>query len=104
MIAVVKTGGKQYILKEKAIVRVEKLLGEVGETVIFPDVLMVSDEAGKKVTVGTPVVDGVSVSGTIVKQGRTRTTTVVKYKNKTRYKRTIGHRQYFTEVKIDKIK
>lgn len=104
MIAVVKTGGKQYILKEKAIVRVEKLLGEVGETITFPDVLMVSDEAGKKVTVGTPVVEGVSVSGTIVKQGRTRTTNVVKYKNKTRYKRTIGHRQYFTEVKIDTIK
>ncbi len=103
MIAIVKTGGKQYTLKENDTVRVEKLMGEAGDSIIFEEVLLLADESGKKLQVGSPTVSGAKVTGTVVKQGRAKKITVVKYKNKTRYKRTLGHRQHFTDVKIDKI-
>ncbi|MDP3970426.1 MAG: 50S ribosomal protein L21 [bacterium] len=104
MIAVVKTGGKQYTLSEDSTVRIEKKMGDVGTDITFEEVLLVSDEKGTKLKVGSPFIDGATVTGKIIKQGRANKVKVVKYKNKIRYKRNIGHRQYFTEVKVEKIK
>ena len=102
MYAVVSTGGKQYKVEEGDILRVEKINGQVGATVSFDKVLMFSD--GKKVNVGTPILDGVTVSGHIVEQDKTKKLLVFKYKRRKRYRRKQGHRQAYTAVKIDSIK
>ena len=102
MIAVIKTGGKQYIVKEGTTLNVEKLSGETGGTIIFDQVLLMGDEGGE-VKVGTPTVAGAKVEATILEQGRAPKITVIKYKRKVRYKRKVGHRQHFTKVKIEKI-
>ncbi len=99
-IAVIKTGGKQYLVSPGQTIRVEKQLGQTGDTVSFDQVLLAGEDT--QATIGTPTVTQ-TVTGTIAKQGRLRKVDVVKYKNKTRYKRTLGHRQYFTDVTIDKI-
>jgi len=100
-LAVVKTGGKQYVVQPGDTIRVEKLVGEDGATVAFDEVLLVGDDSA--VTVGTPVVKTAKVTATIIKQGRADKIMVVKYKNKTRYRRKVGHRQSFTEVKVESI-
>lgn len=102
MYAIVKTGGKQYKVREGDILRIEKLTGEVGSEVAFEDVLMFSD--GENVTVGQPRVDNVTVSGHIVAQGKNKKVIVFKYKRRKRYRRTQGHRQHYTAVQIDSIK
>ena len=94
MIAVIKTGGKQYKVQAKDKLKVEKLLTEEGKEHVFDQVLLLGDK------VGTPLVSGAKVKAKILKQGRARKVEVVKYKNKTRYKRKAGHRQPFTEVEI----
>jgi large subunit ribosomal protein L21 len=101
--AVIKTGGKQYFVKENKILKVEKLAGEVGDQIVFDKVLMLADEAGQKVEIGQPELAGVSVEARIMAQGRDRKIRVVKYKNKTRYHKVYGHRQCFTQVRITKI-
>jgi len=102
MYAVVKTGGKQYKVKEGQTLRVEKLEAQPGASVDL-EVLMVSDEEGKDVKVGTPTVAGAKVSAKVVEHGRADKVLVVKYKPKSRYKRTNGHRQPFTSLQIEKI-
>ena len=102
MYAVVATGGKQYKVREGEILRIEKIEGEVGSPVNFDRVLMFSN--GTDVTLGQPVVDGAVVSGTILEQGRNKKIIVFKYKRRKRYRRTQGHRQSFTDVKIGSIK
>ncbi|MDO8505684.1 MAG: 50S ribosomal protein L21 [bacterium] len=102
MIAVIKTGGKQYIVKEGTTLSIEKLAGEKGGKIAFDQVLLVGDE-GSEVKVGAPTVKGAIVEATIVEQGRAKKITVIKYKRKVRYKRKIGHRQHFTKVTIDRI-
>lgn len=104
MIAIVKTGGKQYTVQENKTIKVEKLMGKVGDTVTFEDVLMVADASGTPITLGDPTIKGAVVTGEVIKQDRHKKVTVVKYKSKTRYKRTLGHRQNYTEVKITAIK
>ena len=99
-IAVIKTGGKQYTVAEKAKLQVEKLAGEVGATLDLNEILLVAD--GKEVSVGKPNVKA-AVSATIVTQGREAKVHVVKFKNKTRYHKNVGHRQPFTEIQITKI-
>lgn len=101
MYAVVKTGGKQYKVKAGEILRVEKIEGEVGSPLTFDSVLMVSD--GDNLTLGQPEVDNASVSAHIVEQGRGQKIIVFKYKRRKRFRRTQGHRQHFTAVKIDTI-
>ena len=101
MKAVVKTGGKQYLVAEGDKISVEKLEGKAGDKVVLSEVLLVSDD--KKVAVGTPLVAGAAVEATIEKQGRAKKIDVVKFKSKTRYRRKIGHRQSFTELVISKI-
>ena len=100
MYAIIATGGKQYKVEEGDVIRVEKLGVEAGQTVTFDPVLVVSD---KETKVGTPTVDGASVSATVVAEGKGKKVIVYRYKRKTGYHKKNGHRQPFTQVKIDKI-
>ncbi len=103
MIAVIKTGGKQYKVSPKSRLKVEKLKGEEGSKVVFDQVLLVASDDGKEINIGKPLVENARVEASIVKQGRAKKVEVVKFKAKKRYKRKAGHRQYFTEVEIEKI-
>ena len=100
-IAVIKTGGKQYKVKEGDVIKVEKLNKDDNSKVKF-ETLMISSDDGKDLNLGSPSL-GEKVDAEVLSSGKGKKVTVVKYKNKTRYKRTIGHRQEFTEVKIEKI-
>lgn len=98
MYAVVATGGKQYRVEEGDVVRIEKIPGEIGESVSFERVLMISD--GDNVTIGQPVVENAAVDGRIVEQDRAKKVLVFKYKRRKRFRRKQGHRQYYTAVRI----
>ena len=102
MFAVIKAGGKQYIVREGQDLKVEKLEVEVGKPVEF-EVLLVADDEGNTVKVGAPLVSGVSLSATVTEHGRDAKKSVVKFKAKSRYRRHTSHRQPFTQVKIGKI-
>ena len=99
--AVIATGGKQYKVRQGDVLRVEKLAGEIGSEVVFDQVLMVSD--GENATIGTPVVEGATVTGHITEQDRARKVLVFKQKRRKRYRQKNGHRQPYTAVKIDAI-
>lgn len=101
-IAVIKTGGKQYKVKEGQTLKVEKINGDQGEKVTFDTLLIADSESGEITSLGTPSL-GNKVSAEIIETAKDDKVMVVKYKNKTRYKRTIGHRQPYTKVKINKI-
>jgi large subunit ribosomal protein L21 len=101
MYAVVKTGGKQYRVNEGDVIHVEKLTADVGSKIDFDRVLLVGE--GEQVKVGTPVVDGASVTGIVVEQDRHRKIVVFKMKRRKNYRRKQGHRQDFTGVRIEKI-
>lgn len=100
MYAIIATGGKQYKVSEGDVIKVEKLGKEAGETVTFDKVLLVNNG---DVVVGNPTVDNASVSATVVSEGRGKKIIVYKYKRKTGYHKKNGHRQSYTEVKIEKI-
>ena len=100
--AVIRTGGKQYRVTPGQRLTVERLDGAAGDRVTFDQVLMLSGGDGS-VSVGAPTVVGASVSAEITDQRRGRKINVFKYKNKTRYRRLRGHRQYETEVRIDEL-
>jgi large subunit ribosomal protein L21 len=102
-IAVIKTGGKQYLVKVGDTLKVEKLDVKAGASVKFAP-LLVADEDGKNVKVGAPEVKGAEVSAAIVGNGRAKKVTIVKYKSKVRYRRSAGHRQEYTAIKIEAIK
>lgn len=102
MFAIIKTGGKQYIVREGETITIEKLATEPGGTVEF-EVLLRAEEDGSKVDVGTPLVSGAKVQGQILEHGRAKKISVVHYKPKVRYKKRVGHRQPFTKVKITKV-
>ena len=99
--AVIKTGGKQYIVRPDQKLKIEKLDAEEGVKVWFDEVLLIAD--GEKIEIGNPLIKGAKVEAEITKQGRGRKIIVFKYHAKTRYRKKKGHRQYFTEVKIVKI-
>ena len=100
-IAVIKTGGKQYLVKEGSVLSVEKLAGaNEGDTVSFDDVLLTDDGSATKV--GKPSVSGSKISAKVVETGKGKKVIVVKYKAKSRYHKKRGHRQPFTKVKIEK--
>ena len=98
MFAVIRTGGKQYRVAPTDLVEVEKLSGSAGDAVAFGDVLMVGDDAG--VAVGAPTVAGASVAGEIVRQERTAKILVFKKRRRQNSKRSHGHRQELTVVRI----
>lgn len=99
MFAIIRTGGKQYKVKEGQTLSVEKLSDDKGK-IVFSDVLLLG---GEKTIVGSPTVANAKVEASLVAQGKAKKVTVVKYKAKVRYRRKTGHRQQFTKVKIDKI-
>lgn len=101
MFAVIKTGGKQYRVASGDVIEVEKLAGEAGSSVDIDEVLLVSD--GKKITSGAPIIDGARVSAEIVEQGRGDKVKIFKKKRRKGYRRTAGHRQYITTLKITDI-
>ena len=101
MLAVIKTGGKQYLVSQGQKIKIEKLDAKEEDEVIFREVLLL--EKQKKLEIGTPFVKGVKVIGKVLGQGKGKKIIVFKYKPKKRYKVKKGHRQPFTEVEILKI-
>lgn len=115
--AIIKTGGKQYKVKEKDVLKIEKIPGKAGDKVEFEQVLMTMDAlrpgslrqssesltGSLRVEIGKPFLEGKKVEGKILEQGKSKKVLVIKYKPKTRYKKRVGHRQMFTKVEISNI-
>ena len=100
MYAVIVSGGKQYKVSEGDVIRVEKLEVEEGAKITFDQVLLLNDGSLK---IGPPTVANAKVSGTVLQNGKGKKVIVYRYKRKSGYHKKNGHRQLFTEVKIDKI-
>ncbi|MFU8895691.1 MAG: 50S ribosomal protein L21 [Gammaproteobacteria bacterium] len=98
MYAVIATGGKQYRVSEGAVLRVEKLEAEEGASIEFDRVLLVGD--GETVSIGKPFLEGGKVQATVMSQGKARKVEIVKFRRRQNYRRTKGHRQNFTQIKI----
>ena len=101
MLAIIKTGGKQYKVAVGDKIKVEKLEGEAGAVIKFAQVLFVGDET--EVKIGTPTIAGAIVEGTLIEQGRHKKVWGIKHKAKKRYKVKFGHKQMYTEIEITKI-
>ena len=101
MYAVVRTGGKQVRVTPGQAVRVEKLDGEVGDKIQLDEVLMLGGDGDSRI--GTPLVEGAKVVGTITAQNRGDKIIIFKMKRRKGYRRKAGHRQYYTEVRVDAI-
>lgn len=102
MLAVIKTGGKQYLVREGDEIKVEKVRGEKDAVLSF-EVLLVSDEDGENLKLGTPTLSGLTVQAMVHEQGRGKKVTIIKFKRKVRYRRKTGHRQPYSKVKIAKV-
>ena len=100
MYAIIATGGKQYKVSEGDVINVEKLAVEAGETVTFDQVLMVSDNGSVKAGAEAA---GATVTASVVKEGRAKKVIVYRYKRKSGYHKKNGHRQSYTQVKIESI-
>jgi large subunit ribosomal protein L21 len=101
MFAVIKSGGKQYRVTPGQTIRLEKVTGEVGSKVTLSEVLLVDNDGN--ISVGAPLVANASIEATVVEHDRSKKILVFKKKRKKQYRRTRGHRQDFTAVRIDKI-
>lgn len=101
MYAVIKTGGKQYRVEQGQTIRVETLRAEAGESIDFSEVLMVAN--GDDIKIGTPIVEGAKVSGTIVEHGRHKKIEIIKFKRRKHHMKRQGHRQNYTAVRIESI-
>lgn len=102
MKAVIRTGGKQYQVAKGDVIKIEKLANiDEGKKVVFDEVLLLIDK--DKVSLGQPNVAKAKVEATLVRNLKDKKVDVFKYKNKTRYRKTFGHRHQFSEVKIDNI-
>jgi len=101
MYAVIKSGGKQYRVQSGAQVRVEALSAEVGAAISFDEVLLVGE--GDNLKIGAPLVSGAKVTGTVVAQARDEKLRIFKLRRRKHYQKTQGHRQSYTEVRIDAI-
>lgn len=100
MYAVIETGGRQLTVREGDLVRLERLAGAPGEVISLDRVLLLGDGEPR---VGSPTVEGASVQARVIRQGRSRKVVVVKFKAKAHSRRKTGHRQAFTELRIEKI-
>ena len=101
MYAVIKTGGKQYRVASGEQVRVESLPADVGAAISFDQVLMVGE--GDQVSVGAPLVSGAKVQATVLSHGRADKVKIFKLRRRKHYQKSQGHRQSYTEVRIDDI-
>jgi large subunit ribosomal protein L21 len=102
MYAVIKTGGKQYRVAPGDVIRVEKLAADAGQSVNLNEVLLVCD--GDNVRVGNPMLTGAAVTATVRSHGRGDKVLIFKMRRRKNYRRTIGHRQGYTEIEITAIK
>jgi len=100
MLAVIATGGKQYLVKTGESLKIEKLKPEEGEKVVFDKVLLTAKDDGSDVKIGTPYIEDLTIEATVEKQGRAKKIRVEKFKRKIRYHKVHGHRQKYTQVKI----
>ncbi|MBT3419299.1 MAG: 50S ribosomal protein L21 [Candidatus Magasanikbacteria bacterium] len=98
MFAVIETGGKQHLIESGQTLQIGKVEGE--KDVIFDKVLLLANDDGTDVQIGTPYLDGVTIEAVVQEQGRTKKLRVIKYKPKVRYKKVQGHRQHFTRIKV----
>ena len=98
MFAVFESGGKQHRVSEGEVVRVERLDGAPGDSIVFDKVMLIA--RGDDVAVGTPYVDGGQVTGEVVDQGRGKKIRIIKFKRRKNYLRRAGHRQHYTAIKI----
>lgn len=101
MLAIIRAGGKQYLVSPGQKIKIEKVAKKEGSEITFNQVLLL--EKGKKIEIGTPLVKGAKVIGKIVRHDKAKKVIIFKYKAKKRYKIKKGHRQPFTEVEIIKI-
>ena len=101
MLAIIKTGGKQYLVSPKQKIKIEKINGKEGDEVEFTEVLLL--EKNKKLEIGKPLIKNAKVVGKILKQGKGKKVIIFKYKAKKREQTKKGHRQTFTEVEIKEI-
>ena len=101
MYAVIKTGGKQYRVKVGDVLKVEQLLAEVGSTIDFVEVLMLTD--GDNVTCGTPFINKAVVQASVMDQGRHKKIKIIKFRRRKHHMKQMGHRQNFTQIKITAI-
>lgn len=101
MYAVIKTGGKQYRVKEGDVLKVEQLLAEVGSSIDFSEVLMISD--GDNVTCGTPFVNKAVVKAEVLLHARHKKIKIIKFRRRKHHMKQMGHRQNYTQVKITAI-
>ena len=102
MLAVIKTGGKQYLVTPGQKIKIEKIEKREGSEIVFPEVLLL--EKAKKIEIGSPLIKGAKVVGKIIRHGKAKKVIIFKYKPKTRYKVKKGFRQPFTEVEITEIR
>lgn len=103
MIAVIETGGKQYLVSPGEKIKIEKVEAKTGDNISFKEVLLIEDEK-QGFLLGTPYLEKVEVVGEVIEEGRDDKKVIFKYKPKKRYKVKKGHRQHYTEVKITDIK
>ena len=101
MYAVIKTGGKQYRVAEGDVLKVEKLITVAGESVEINDVLLIAN--GEELTVGAPMIEGAKVTAEVVAHGRGPKIKIIKFKRRKHHRKQMGHRQWFTELKITSI-
>lgn len=101
MYAVIKTGGKQYRVKEGDVIKLETLSGDVGSVIDFADVLMLAD--GDKVTIGTPFISKALVKAEVIEHARHKKVKIIKFRRRKHSMKQMGHRQNYTQVKITAI-
>jgi large subunit ribosomal protein L21 len=101
MLAVIKTGGKQYIVSPGQKIKIEKINKKEGEEITFDEVLLLQTK--KEIKIGKPIVKGAKVKGKVIEHGKDKKIIVFKYRPKKRYKKKMGHRQPFSVVKVLKI-
>lgn len=101
MYAVIKTGGKQYRVKEGDVIKLELLSGEVGKEITFSEVIMHAD--GDKITLGTPFIAKMVVKAEVLEHGRHKKVKIIKFRRRKHHMKQMGHRQYYTQVKITAI-
>ncbi len=102
MIAVIKTGGKQYKVEKGGVLKIEKLEADAGATVEFDEILLVGK--GREVKIGAPFVKGAKVIAQVMDQARAKKVHILKFNRRKHHMKQMGHRQYFTQIKIIDIK
>ncbi len=101
MYAVITSGSKQFTVRVGDKLKLEKLVADVGSAIDFDKVLLVSN--GDDIKIGKPFVEGAAVKASVVEHGRHKKLTIVKFRRRKHHKKQMGHRQYYTEVKIEQI-